>query len=89
MASEGSGVAELAAAIEQYESYLREKNLVLKHNIENWQQRLVEMLRDAMLDKAHAQLGDGQVSHYAAEVAEHKRDPYTIVEEIVGKLDGK
>jgi LAO/AO transport system kinase len=89
VASEGSGVGGLAAAIGQYDSYLREKHLVLKHKIQNWQQRLVEMLRDAMLDKARAQLGDGQVDRYAAEVAEHKRDPYTIVEEIVGKLDGK
>ena len=89
VASEGSGVGGLAAAIGQYESYLREKDLLLKHNIQNWQQRLVEMLRDAMLDKARAQLGDGQVDRYAAQVAEHKRDPYTIVEEIVGKLDGK
>jgi LAO/AO transport system kinase len=89
VASEGSGVGGLATAIGQYDSYLREKDLVLKHRIQNWQQRLVEMLRDAMLDKARAQLGDGQVNRYAAEVAEHKRDPYTIVEEIVGKLDGK
>jgi LAO/AO transport system kinase len=89
VASEGSGVGGLATAIGQYDSYLREKDLVLKHKIQNWQQRLVEMLRDAMLDKARAQLGDGQVDRYAAEVAEHKRDPYTIVEEIVGKLDGK
>lgn len=89
VASEGSGVGGLAAAIGQYDSYLREKDLVLKHKIQNWQERLVEMLRDAMLDKARAQLGDGQVDRYAAEVAEHKRDPYTIVEEIVGKLDGK
>ena len=89
VASEGSGVGGLAAAIGQYDSYLREKHLVLKHKIQNWQQRLVEMLRDAMLDKARAQLDDGQVDRYAAEVAEHKRDPYTIVEEIVGKLDGK
>jgi LAO/AO transport system kinase len=89
VASEGSGVGGLAAAIGQYESYLREEDLLLKHNIQNWQKRLVEMLRDAMLDKARAQLGDGQVDRYAAQVAEHKRDPYTIVEEIVAKLDGK
>lgn len=87
VAREGSGVSELAAAIAHYENYLQEKNLVLKHNIQNWQERLVEMLRDAMLDKARAELGDRQVGRYAAEVAEHKRDPYTIVEEIVGKVD--
>jgi hypothetical protein len=29
---------------------------------------------------------DGDVTRYAADVAEHKRDPYTLVEEIVGKM---
>jgi hypothetical protein len=41
----------------------------------------VEMLRDTMLEKARAQLG-GNMAALAAEVAEHKRDPYTLVEEI-------
>ena len=43
------------------------------------------MLRDAMLEKARAQLGDGNVARLAAEVAEHKRDPYTLVEEIAAR----
>ena len=59
----------------------------LRENIQNWQERLLEMLRDAMLDKARGHLTDGQVTRYAAEVAEHRRDPYTLVEEIVGKLE--
>ena len=85
VASEGKGTEELAAAISDYEGYLRKENLVLKRNIHNWQARLVEMLRDAMLERARTQLGDGQVERYAAEVAQHKRDPYTLVEEIVRK----
>ena len=86
VASEGKGTAELAAAIAEYEAYLLKENLVLQHKTHNWQQRLVEMLRDALLDQAHQQLADGSFARYAAEVAEHKRDPYTLVEEIVGKL---
>jgi hypothetical protein len=43
------------------------------------------MLRDAMLDKARAQLSNGEVERLAAEIAEHRRDPYTVVEEIVGR----
>jgi len=39
-----------------------------------------------MLEKAREQMEDGKVARYAAEVAEHKRDPYTLVEEIIGKL---
>lgn len=85
VASEGTGVAELASAIEEYESYLQKENRALKKSVENWRERLVEMLRDAMLEKARAQLGDGRVMQLAQEVAEHKRDPYSLVEEIAGK----
>jgi len=83
VATDGTGIPELAAAIRDYQAHLQRENLVLKRNIENWQARLVEMIRDAMLEKAQHQLGDGEMAHYAAEVAEHKRDPYTLVEEIV------
>jgi len=86
VASEGKGTAELAAAIADYEAYLQKENLALKKNVENWQERLVEMLRDAMLDKARAQIDGGSLERYAAEVAEHQRDPYSLVEEIVGAL---
>jgi LAO/AO transport system kinase len=85
VASEGKGVEDLAAAIADYEGYLQKENLVLQRNIQNWRERLLEMLRDAMLERARTQLGDGQVEQYAAEVAQHKRDPYTLVEEIVRK----
>jgi LAO/AO transport system kinase len=85
-ASEGTGVKELAAAIADYEAYLREGNLALNKSVENWQERLIEMLRDVMLEKARTQLGDGNLARLAAEVAEHKRDPYTLVEEIAAKV---
>ena len=83
VASDGTGTKELAAAIADYEHYLKNKNLLLQKNVENWRERLVEMLRDAMLEKARAKIDDGKLARYAAEVAEHKRDPYSLVEEIV------
>ena len=86
VASEGAGISDLATAIADYEGYLQKENLLLQHNIENWQERLIEMLRDALLEKARAQMTDGNVAHYAAEVAAHKRDPYTLIEEIVGRI---
>lgn len=86
VASEGKGVARLATAIADYEAYLQKENLVLQHKVHNWQERLIEMLRDTLMEKAKEHLGNGNVARYAAEVAEHKRDPYTLVEEIVGKL---
>jgi len=86
VASEGAGIADLAAAIRDYEAYLEKENLISQKKVQNWQERLIEMLRDALLEKAREQLGNGAVAGYAAEVAEHRRDPYELVEEIVGKL---
>ena len=83
VASQGAGIEELAAAIADYEAYLQKENLALNKSVENWQERLVEMLRDAMLEKARGALAD--LAGMAAEVAEHKRDPYTLVEEIAGR----
>ena len=52
----------------------------------NTQRALVKMLRDVMLEKARTQFGDGNLARLAAEVAEHKRDPYTLVEEMATKM---
>lgn len=85
VASEAKGIADLATAIVSYEQFLKKENLLMKRNVENWRDRLLEMLRDAMLDKARAQLSNGEAERLAAEVAAHKRDPYTVVEEIVAR----
>ena len=47
------------------------------------------MLRDTMLESARARFGDGNLARLAAEVAEHKRDPYTLVEEIAAGVGKK
>jgi LAO/AO transport system kinase len=83
VASEGQGTKELTEAISVYETFLTTENLLLQKTVENWRERLIEMLRDAMLEKARAQIEDGCLDRYASEIAEHKRDPYSLVEEIV------
>jgi LAO/AO transport system kinase len=86
VASEGVGVKELATTIAQYETYLKKENLLAQKTAHNWQERLIEMLRDAMLDRARDQMSNGRMAEYASEIAEHRRDPYSLVEEIVGRL---
>jgi LAO/AO transport system kinase len=86
VASEGTGVTELAAAIHNYEVYLQQEHLILQKKVQNWQNRLIEMLRDALLEKAREHLANGAVAGYAADVAEHRRDPYELIEQIVCKL---
>ena len=83
VASDGTGIAELAAAIANYEAYITNNNLLFQKNKENWRERLVEMLRDAMLEQARTHIDNASLDRYAAEIADHKRDPYSLVEEIV------
>ncbi len=84
VATEGKGTAELAAAIAQYEKHLEKEGLRLKKQTANWQERLVEMLRDRLLQRAlREKMSGATLAQLAAEIAEHKKDPYTVVDEIV------
>ncbi len=90
VATEGTGIAELAAAIASFEEFLAQGDRLQQKKAGNWRERLVEMLRESLLERVlRHDLSDGQMVRYAAEVAEHKRDPYTLVEEIVGGLGKK
>jgi LAO/AO transport system kinase len=84
VATENKGIAELAAAIRAYEQFLEQQDLLLKKKISNWRERLIEMLRGALLDRLLSdQLPANEVARLATEIAEHHRDPYSLVDEIV------
>jgi LAO/AO transport system kinase len=88
VATDGKGIPELAAAIVNYEQFLQQKDLLLKKKISSWRERLIEMLRDALLERLLSEcLPEGEIARLAAEIAEHKRDPYSLVEEIVASFN--
>jgi len=87
IASEGAGIGELAEAITQYEEYLQSSGLDVRHRVEHWRSRLEEMLREEVLQQVvRTRLDAATAERYAAEIAEHKRDPYTLVDEIIASL---
>jgi LAO/AO transport system kinase len=87
VASDGTGITELLAAIEKYREYLERSGRAQARRIENWRGRIAEMLRDALFQRVLSYyLSEGEANRYAAEVAEHKRDPYSLVEKIVDEL---
>ncbi|HZD31803.1 MAG TPA: methylmalonyl Co-A mutase-associated GTPase MeaB [Candidatus Angelobacter sp.] len=87
VASEGTGIPEVLAAIESYRDYLTTSDLGRDRRIANWRKRITEMLRDALFQRVLTDyLGDGDADRFAVEVAQHKRDPYSLVEEIVNEL---
>jgi LAO/AO transport system kinase len=83
VASEGQGIPELAVAIASYQDFLGKSDIGKQKRIQNWRERLIEMLRDTLLERVLREQ-NGKVDSYAAEIAEHKRDPYSLIEEIVG-----
>jgi LAO/AO transport system kinase len=87
VASNGQGVPELAKAIDEYETFLATSELGRERRIANWRNRLREMLRDEVLRRiVEGAFSEDAVGLYAAQVAGHERDPYSLIEEIVGKL---
>ena len=61
----------------------------MKKKISSWRERLIEMLRDSLLERLLSErLPEEEIARLAAEIAEHKRDPYSLVEELVGGLEG-
>src|SRR5215467_6721809 len=87
VAVDGKGIPELAAAIAGYEQFLGKQDLLLKKKITNWRERLVEMLREALMQRLLSeQLPEDQLLRLSAEIAEHRRDPYSLVEEIAGNF---
>ena len=48
------------------------------------------MLRDGLMERLLTErLPEEEIARLAAEIAEHKRDPYSLVEEIVGGFENK
>jgi len=87
IATDGAGIPEVLQAIESFRAHLSQSDLGRIRRIENWRKRIAEMLRDALFARVISDyFGDGEVDRIAAEVAEHKRDPYSLVEEIVQEL---
>ena len=87
VANAGTGVAELAATIDEYEIFLATNEFGHQRRIANWRNRLREMLRDEVLRRiVRGAFSEEAVDRYAAEVAGNQRDPYSLIDEIVGKL---
>ncbi len=87
VASNGTGIDDLVAAIDTYRAYLEKDDRAINRRIENWRKRIAEMLRDALFQQVLSHyMSESEGLRYAREVAEHKRDPYSLIEKIVDRL---
>jgi LAO/AO transport system kinase len=84
VATSNTGIAELAAAIAAYKTFLDEhEERYTERRARVAEQRVLELLRERLVRDALARLEPGRFERLAAEVARRERDPYSVVDEIV------
>jgi LAO/AO transport system kinase len=87
VATENRGIAELAAAIESYAAFRREHHESFERRQATAENRIIELLRERLLRLALSETSGKTLQQLAAAVAARQRDPYTIVEEIIGRMN--
>ena len=85
IATESKGIEDLEQAIESYDEFQKTgENLERRKAIARW--RLLELLREKLLSDLLSKNGTAEkLEKLALEIAEKKNNPYSAVEEILGK----
>jgi LAO/AO transport system kinase len=78
VASEGSGIGEALSAARSYQ----DSGLNRARSAEIWRLRLREMLRDRLLERLPLQ----QLDQAAQDVMDRRRDPYTVIRELLDRV---
>jgi LAO/AO transport system kinase len=86
IAPENKGIDNLAAAIESYQNFHFKAEIgnQRRRAIARW--RILELLRERLVARTLASASASEtLDHLAEEVATRRRDPYSAVEELIGK----
>ena len=84
VAARREGLEELLEAVSRRLDASRSSGQLEQRKIERWQQCLVELLRERMLEGLlSSELRGGELQRYAAAVAARQRDPYSVADEIL------
>ena len=86
VATEGKGIEELAAAIEQYQGFFEVAGRRDAKKVTRWKKRLLELIESRLMDIVVGEhLGEQGLESLAADVAARKKDPYAAVREILAR----
>ena len=84
IATTGEGIREVRLAIEQFRTFGAKNRLSEKRRAEHLRSRLLEMLRQGLFEKVVGeQLSNGSLDREVHDLLRGRRDPYSVVEEIV------
>lgn len=87
VATQNKGIDQFVEAIESYAAFKKERQASLQRSADVAENRIVELLRERLLRRVISEaLDPGELRELALAVASRQRDPYSIVEEIIGKV---
>src|SRR5262249_8745411 len=86
-ATQRAGIDDLDAPIAQAYEYFRNSEAREQKRKEAEQQRLMKLLEERLITIAVQQVfPNGELSRIVTEIAERRKDPYSVVEQIIGNL---
>ncbi|MGE0885389.1 MAG: methylmalonyl Co-A mutase-associated GTPase MeaB [Blastocatellales bacterium] len=90
VATQNKGIDQFVEAIESYAAFKKKQEASLERSAGVAENRIIELLRERLLRRVISEaLASGELRELALAVASRQRDPYSIVEEIVSKVQIK
>ncbi|HEX9004240.1 MAG TPA: methylmalonyl Co-A mutase-associated GTPase MeaB [Blastocatellia bacterium] len=87
IATQNKGIEQFAEAIDSYAAFRKDQKTSLERFAGVAENRIIELLRERLLRRVlNESLAPGELRELALAVALRQRDPYSIVEEIIGKV---
>jgi LAO/AO transport system kinase len=87
IATEGRGIDELIESIRQYLSFFQDSAARLKKKKEAAKQRLITLLEEKLVNTAVEQMfPDGELDNVIDQIANRRRDPYSVVDDVMRNL---
>lgn len=84
IATAGEGVESVRQALKDFRSYREQNSLTQRREREKWRARILAMLHQSLLDGiAGPQLHGGRIESHVEEVVERRRDPHSVVEDLI------
>ncbi len=88
IATQNKGIPEFIEAIEQYASFRRRQSSASSRQAGVAENRIIELLRERLLKRVISEaLSTGELRRLAETVATRQRDPYSVVDEIAGRIE--
>jgi LAO/AO transport system kinase len=84
VATTGEGTSSLQEALGQFRHFGQKEGVVRRRQAAKWRARLLSLLRQRLFEKVVTEgLSDTAIDEYVQEVVEGRRDPHSVVEEMI------